>query len=101
MKLWSVGLSSLDNTPIRSIMKSYTPDWSIQDWFAGRQPAGGCAQEVVMAILKLNGVELFYRQEGFGTPLLLIHGTGMSSELWGAAVQDLATDHRVLVYDRR
>lgn len=54
-----------------------------------------------MQSLRLPGVELHYRIEGKGTPLLLIHGTQPDADTWGGCVGELAQYHQVIAYDRR
>jgi pimeloyl-ACP methyl ester carboxylesterase len=51
--------------------------------------------------LAVDGVELAYHERGAGDTLILIHGTGEQSELWGRGLDDLASRHRVIAYDRR
>lgn len=51
--------------------------------------------------LSLDGIELSYTDLGSGDPLLLVHGTGAYSAIWGEAAARLADSHRVIVYDRR
>ena len=51
--------------------------------------------------LGLNGVELSYTDLGSGDPLLLVHGTGAYSAIWGEVCGQLAGSRRVIVYDRR
>ena len=38
---------------------------------------------------------------GSGPPVLLIHGTGANTRIWGEFVEFLARRHRVIAYDRR
>jgi pimeloyl-ACP methyl ester carboxylesterase len=46
--------------------------------------------------------DLRYRVLGEGPPVLLIHGGGADGDLWSAVdIDDLARDHRVIVYNRR
>ena len=54
-----------------------------------------------MTTLGLDGVDLSYTDLGSGDPLLLVHGTGAYSAIWGEAPGQLAGSHRVIVYDRR
>jgi pimeloyl-ACP methyl ester carboxylesterase len=54
-----------------------------------------------MSYIAINGTDLFYQVQGEGEPILFIHGTGMSSTIWGEAPGDLATQHKVVLYDRR
>jgi pimeloyl-ACP methyl ester carboxylesterase len=54
-----------------------------------------------MAILDVDGTELFYRQGGSGSPVLLIHGLGGNADVWDEAFELLRSHHRVVAYDRR
>lgn len=54
-----------------------------------------------MATHEVNGVRLYYEAHGTGEPILCIHGTGSSSELWSGAADALARRGRTIVYDRR
>jgi pimeloyl-ACP methyl ester carboxylesterase len=51
--------------------------------------------------LSLAGVDLDCTDLGGGDPLLLIHGTGAYSAIWGEVPARLAHSHRVISYDRR
>lgn len=53
------------------------------------------------ATIEVNGIEVFYRQAGEGTPLLLLHGFFNSSEQWIPYLDDLTADFRVIVPDMR
>ena len=37
-----------------------------------------------MAYLTVNGVELFYEDEGAGQPVVFLHGWGTSGRVWAA-----------------
>jgi pimeloyl-ACP methyl ester carboxylesterase len=54
-----------------------------------------------MTTLALDGVDLSYTDLGSGDPLLLVHGTGAYSAIWGETPGLLAGSHRVIAYDRR
>jgi pimeloyl-ACP methyl ester carboxylesterase len=54
-----------------------------------------------MATMGVGDASLYYRETGKGSPLLLIHGAGAHADLFDRAVQALAEQHRVIVYDRR
>jgi pimeloyl-ACP methyl ester carboxylesterase len=54
-----------------------------------------------MATVDVGDTTLYYRETGTGSPLLLIHGAGAHADLFDGAVQALAQQHRVIVYDRR
>jgi pimeloyl-ACP methyl ester carboxylesterase len=45
--------------------------------------------------------ELFHRQAGEGSPILLIHGFSGDADVWGDAFDLLAEEQRVIAYDRR
>ncbi len=50
----------------------------------------------------MNGVRLYYEEHGRGAPIVCIHGTSSSAKVWRrAAIEELATLGRVIVYDRR
>jgi pimeloyl-ACP methyl ester carboxylesterase len=44
-------------------------------------------------------VKLFYKEEGKGAPLLLIHGFGASTYTWRFVAPELARTHRVIAVD--
>ncbi len=54
-----------------------------------------------MATVNVNGTSLYYREEGSGEPLLLIHGTGFTADVWDKVFDALARDYRTIAYDRR
>jgi esterase len=55
-----------------------------------------------MAEVHINGVRLYYEEHGQGDPILCIHGTSSSAMVWRpAAIEELSTLGRVIVYDRR
>lgn len=54
-----------------------------------------------MATVHVDGVDLFYKEQGHGPPLLLIHGAGGYADIWGETFTSLAVAHRVIAYDRR
>lgn len=51
--------------------------------------------------MTLDRVRLHYEESGTGTPVLGIHGTPGSAELWQDAARQLAKHGRCIVYDRR
>jgi pimeloyl-ACP methyl ester carboxylesterase len=55
-----------------------------------------------MATAEVNGVQLFYELNGSGdVPLVLVHGSWDSHDVWNLVVPRLADSFRVLTYDRR
>jgi pimeloyl-ACP methyl ester carboxylesterase len=54
-----------------------------------------------MNAVLVNGVRLHVEDHGAGVPMLGIHGTGSSAQLWAQAVPALTERGRVILYDRR
>lgn len=54
-----------------------------------------------MSKASVNGTEIFYKEQGAGTPLLLIHGNGCDADVWDGVIDPLAKSFRVIAYDRR
>jgi len=52
-------------------------------------------------IARLNGVDLFYEEQGTGRPLVLVHGFGVTARFWETTVRALAGRYRTIVYDAR
>ncbi|MCZ2839758.1 alpha/beta fold hydrolase [Modestobacter sp. VKM Ac-2985] len=52
-------------------------------------------------MLPLDGARLACDEDGAGDPVVLVHGAGTGSAVWGAVPAMLAEDHRVIRYDRR
>jgi pimeloyl-ACP methyl ester carboxylesterase len=49
--------------------------------------------------LELDGMQVHYRDEGQGYPIVLIHGTGASLHTWDAWTEDLKRHFRVIRMD--
>src|SRR3954468_15040608 len=54
-----------------------------------------------MATLEARGVEIAWSERGEGTPVLLVHETGTSSEVWTGVIGAVAEGGRAISYDRR
>ena len=54
---------------------------------------------VVDSRLGLAGIATAVLEGGAGPPVVLLHGPGEFSAVWGRAIPDLATSHRVIVPD--
>ena len=54
-----------------------------------------------MPIAEVNGIELFYTDEGVGDPVVLIHGLGSSSDDWQLQIPVLTPRFRVVAVDLR
>lgn len=50
---------------------------------------------------EINGVSLFCKIRGEGTPLLLIHGAAVDADFFDETAKILAKNHKVITYDRR
>jgi pimeloyl-ACP methyl ester carboxylesterase len=51
--------------------------------------------------LSVNGVDLYYEEEGEGIPILGVHGTPSSAVMWADAAKEIALHGRCITYDRR
>jgi pimeloyl-ACP methyl ester carboxylesterase len=52
--------------------------------------------------LAVSGAELRYDEAGQGSPMVLVHGSGVSGATWGGVLAPLAeAGFRVIAYDRR
>lgn len=54
-----------------------------------------------MRTASINGVELAYRDEGSGTPLLLVHAFPLGSAMWHPQISALSARYRVIAPDLR
>ncbi len=54
-----------------------------------------------MPIAQLNDINLFYKLEGSGDPLVLISGFGADHSIWNSIVSRLADTYTVLTFDNR
>jgi esterase len=51
--------------------------------------------------VRVNGVSLYYEEQGAGEPIVGLHGGGSSAAMWADAVPELAKHGRTILYDRR
>ena len=51
--------------------------------------------------IQLDDVELYYREVGTGTPLLLLHGLTLSGLMWTPQIRELSKKYRVVIPDLR
>ena len=58
-------------------------------------------QSSSMKTAQVNGIELAYRDEGQGAPIVLIHAFPLSSAMWEDQIDALATRFRVIAPDLR
>jgi 3-oxoadipate enol-lactonase len=49
----------------------------------------------------INGIEMFWMEEGKGTPLVLLHGFPLSSAMWGPQLVHFSRKYRVIAPDLR
>ncbi len=54
-----------------------------------------------MPTIDLDGVSLYYTDEGMGEPVVLIHGFPLSLEMWTPQRAALSADYRVIALDLR
>jgi pimeloyl-ACP methyl ester carboxylesterase len=50
---------------------------------------------------RVNGVELYYEQQGEGDPVVLLHGWLDNASVWDSQIEFLAKTHKVIAYDHR
>ncbi|MEQ8549756.1 MAG: alpha/beta hydrolase [Cyclobacteriaceae bacterium] len=51
------------------------------------------------AFMTIDGMDVHYRDEGAGQPIVLIHGTAASLHTWDAWTEKLKKDYRVIRFD--
>ena len=49
----------------------------------------------------VNGIKIYYEEQGTGEPLMLINGLAFPMDLWFAQIQELSKDFRVIALDNR
>lgn len=54
-----------------------------------------------MATLALDGTDLYYEDDGTGTPVLLVHGMGLDARMWIDQVEALGSECRMIRPDLR
>lgn len=50
---------------------------------------------------RVNGIKLFYKMAGTGSPVVLLHGYTQTSHMWNPIIEKLAKNHTVIVPDLR
>lgn len=54
-----------------------------------------------MKTAQINGIELAYRDEGAGQPMLLVHAFPFNSAMWERQIVEFASGHRLIAPDLR
>lgn len=54
-----------------------------------------------MPYQSVNGIKIYYEEQGKGEPLLLINGLAFPMDLWFAQIRELSRDFRVIALDNR
>ena len=54
-----------------------------------------------MPTAKLNGIDIYYEEQGSGYPIVLTHGLGDSASLWTSLAEALADKYRLVSWDMR
>ncbi len=54
-----------------------------------------------MPTARLNGIEVYYTEQGAGFPVVMTHGLGDCAELWAGLAEALADRYRVVSWDMR
>lgn len=55
--------------------------------------------QVVSGYAPVNGMQMYYEIHGEGSPVVLLHGSFYSIELWGAILPALAAHHQVIAVE--
>jgi len=58
-------------------------------------------QTIPESTAKVNGISLFYRLIGNGSPVVLLHGYTQTGHMWNPLIADLAKQHTVIIPDLR
>src|SRR5262245_31254254 len=54
-----------------------------------------------MSTAQINGIDVYYEEQGSGEPLLLIMGLAADSMAWMFQLPDFAKQYRTIVFDNR
>ena len=54
-----------------------------------------------MPTARLNGIDLYFEDHGGGSPLVLMHGFGDTSQAWGPQIAALSPRYRLVTFDMR
>lgn len=54
-----------------------------------------------MALVRINGIDLYYEVHGAGEPVLLVMGLGANATAWGAQIPALSREYQVIAFDNR
>jgi pimeloyl-ACP methyl ester carboxylesterase len=54
-----------------------------------------------MPFQRINGIQIYYEEQGKGNPVLLIQGLGYPSGMWFLQIPALARNFRTIVFDNR
>ena len=54
-----------------------------------------------MPTVRVNGIEIYYHEQGAGFPVVMTHGLGDCAELWSPLAEALADRYRVVSWDMR
>ena len=52
-------------------------------------------------IAKVNGIDMYYQEQGAGTPLVLLHGFGGCGQNWQPFINQLSEQYRLIIVDLR
>lgn len=56
---------------------------------------------LLMPYSTVNGIKIYYEEQGEGDPLILINGLAFPMDLWFAQIRELSKDFRVIALDNR
>jgi pimeloyl-ACP methyl ester carboxylesterase len=55
----------------------------------------------IMKKIRINDLELAYRDEGEGEPLVFLHAFPLNQAMWDEQIDAFSTDYRVITFDWR
>jgi 3-oxoadipate enol-lactonase len=54
-----------------------------------------------MTYIKLNNINVYYKKEGIGIPLIFLHGLSDSSDFWTPLINHFSDEYQILIPDLR
>jgi pimeloyl-ACP methyl ester carboxylesterase len=68
---------------------------------SGGPPEAGTREVRAMALLKRDGVNLYYEVHGDGPVILLTHGYSATAQMWTGQIAPLSKKHKLVIWDMR
>jgi pimeloyl-ACP methyl ester carboxylesterase len=65
------------------------------------QHLASCIELLTMTYARINKVDLYYEVQGFGDPVLLIHGLGSDLGTWAQMIPGFTGSYRLILFENR